>query len=215
MRQRRTHQHDRSRRARSLGRDARKRSRKASEEIEKIQAWQKEIVAERGKEKMPYEFAGRLRRWKSLFDEEVVNERKLAPTKGKLDKEDIGVQERMDESSARKIARYAARAFDALLRSTRSMNTCTNSRSKKGSASTVAHSTRSAALCASGGSHRSFTAAAFSIAARRTSWRALTLGGPGDAQLIDTIEYQDAKKTFMLHYNFPPFSSARPAASAA
>jgi polyribonucleotide nucleotidyltransferase len=35
---------------------------------------------------------------------------------------------------------------------------------------------------------------------------ALTLGGPGDAQLLDTIEYQDTKKTFMLHYNFPPFS---------
>ncbi|MDP2648961.1 MAG: polyribonucleotide nucleotidyltransferase, partial [bacterium] len=35
---------------------------------------------------------------------------------------------------------------------------------------------------------------------------ALTLGGPGDAQLVDTIEFQDAKKTFMLHYNFPPFS---------
>ena len=35
---------------------------------------------------------------------------------------------------------------------------------------------------------------------------ALTLGGPGDAQLLDTIEYQETKKTFMLHYNFPPFS---------
>jgi polyribonucleotide nucleotidyltransferase len=35
---------------------------------------------------------------------------------------------------------------------------------------------------------------------------ALTLGGPGDAQLLDTIEYQDTKKRFMLHYNFPPFS---------
>ena len=35
---------------------------------------------------------------------------------------------------------------------------------------------------------------------------ALTLGGPGDAQLLDTIEFQDTKKSFMLHYNFPPFS---------
>src|SRR5665213_2842561 len=35
---------------------------------------------------------------------------------------------------------------------------------------------------------------------------ALTLAGPGDAQLVDTIEYQETKKTFMLHYNFPPFS---------
>lgn len=35
---------------------------------------------------------------------------------------------------------------------------------------------------------------------------ALTLGGPGAAQTIDTIEEQDARKRFMHHYNFPPFS---------
>ncbi len=35
---------------------------------------------------------------------------------------------------------------------------------------------------------------------------ALTLGGPQDAQLIDGIEEQTAKR-FMHHYNFPPFST--------
>lgn len=35
---------------------------------------------------------------------------------------------------------------------------------------------------------------------------ALTLGGPESAQLVDTIETQDAKKRFMHHYNFPPYS---------
>ncbi len=35
---------------------------------------------------------------------------------------------------------------------------------------------------------------------------ALTLAGPGSAQTIDTIEEQDMKKSFMHHYNFPPFS---------
>tara|TARA_B100000745_G_scaffold70940_1_gene42444 strand:+ start:15446 stop:17608 length:2163 start_codon:yes stop_codon:yes gene_type:complete len=35
---------------------------------------------------------------------------------------------------------------------------------------------------------------------------ALTLGGPEDAQLIDTIESQDGRKRYMHHYNFPPFS---------
>lgn len=35
---------------------------------------------------------------------------------------------------------------------------------------------------------------------------ALTLGGPGDSQLLDTIESQDAKKEYIHHYNFPPFS---------
>ncbi len=35
---------------------------------------------------------------------------------------------------------------------------------------------------------------------------ALTLGGPEDAQLVDTIETQDGSKRYMHHYNFPPFS---------
>jgi polyribonucleotide nucleotidyltransferase len=36
---------------------------------------------------------------------------------------------------------------------------------------------------------------------------ALTLGGPGDSQIVDTIEYSDTQRRFMHHYNFPPFSS--------
>lgn len=35
----------------------------------------------------------------------------------------------------------------------------------------------------------------------------LTLGGPGDALLIDNMEIQETKKRFMHHYNFPPFST--------
>jgi polyribonucleotide nucleotidyltransferase len=35
----------------------------------------------------------------------------------------------------------------------------------------------------------------------------LTLGGPGDSQLLDNMEEQETKKRFMHHYNFPPFSS--------
>lgn len=35
---------------------------------------------------------------------------------------------------------------------------------------------------------------------------ALTLGGPDDSQIIDTIEESGTKKQFMHHYNFPPFS---------
>ncbi len=36
---------------------------------------------------------------------------------------------------------------------------------------------------------------------------ALTLGGPGDSQIIDSIESRDVKKRFMHHYNFPPYSA--------
>ncbi len=35
---------------------------------------------------------------------------------------------------------------------------------------------------------------------------ALTLGGPGDSQIIDSIENPDSQKRFMHHYNFPPYS---------
>ena len=35
---------------------------------------------------------------------------------------------------------------------------------------------------------------------------ALTLGGPDDSQILDTIEENGVKKQFMHHYNFPPFS---------
>jgi polyribonucleotide nucleotidyltransferase len=36
---------------------------------------------------------------------------------------------------------------------------------------------------------------------------ALTLGGPQDAQIIDGMESNDVSKRFMHHYNFPPFST--------
>jgi polyribonucleotide nucleotidyltransferase len=35
---------------------------------------------------------------------------------------------------------------------------------------------------------------------------ALTLGGPGDSLIIDSIESPDSQKRFMHHYNFPPYS---------
>jgi len=36
---------------------------------------------------------------------------------------------------------------------------------------------------------------------------ALTLGGPGDTLIVDTIEHSDAHRRFMHHYNFPPYST--------
>ncbi|TAJ13895.1 polyribonucleotide nucleotidyltransferase [Patescibacteria group bacterium] len=35
---------------------------------------------------------------------------------------------------------------------------------------------------------------------------ALTLGGPDDSLIVDSIEGREQKKRFMHHYNFPPFS---------
>lgn len=36
---------------------------------------------------------------------------------------------------------------------------------------------------------------------------ALTLGGPDDSMILDSIEHQEEHKRFMHHYNFPPFSA--------
>lgn len=36
---------------------------------------------------------------------------------------------------------------------------------------------------------------------------ALTLGGPGEAQVMDSIDSYDTKRRFMHHYNFPPYSA--------
>jgi len=36
---------------------------------------------------------------------------------------------------------------------------------------------------------------------------ALTLGGPGDNLIVDSMEAHDTKQRFMHHYNFPPYSS--------
>lgn len=36
---------------------------------------------------------------------------------------------------------------------------------------------------------------------------ALTLGGPGDSLVVDSIEGRDVKQRFMHHYNFPPYSA--------
>lgn len=35
---------------------------------------------------------------------------------------------------------------------------------------------------------------------------AVTLGGPSDAQIIETLQPEESKKHFILHYNFPPYS---------
>ena len=35
---------------------------------------------------------------------------------------------------------------------------------------------------------------------------ALTLGGPDDSQIVDSMEARETKKSFMHHYNFPPYS---------
>lgn len=178
---------------------------KASEEIEKIQAWQKQIASEIGKEKIAYTPPETPAEVIALFEETVMP--KLAETKGSLTKYHINdfksewmktakerlpevppvrfdshyehaVDEYVHDLAIKEGKRVDGRAFDEI-------------RSLYGQAGGLSPVVHGSGLFYRGETH---------------VLAVLTLGGPGDSQLIDTIEYQEAKKSFMLHYNFPPFS---------
>ncbi|RJQ33308.1 polyribonucleotide nucleotidyltransferase [Candidatus Parcubacteria bacterium] len=179
---------------------------KASVEIEKIQAWQQQIIKERGVEKAAFNAPADDGERLAPAYAEVV-EPLLKTKDGRFDKHDINTfksawmghatkqfeditpqrldayfEHRMDdyvhELAIEEGKRVDGRAFDEV----RPLF------AQAGGLSPVIHGS---GLFYRGQTH------VLAVA---------TLGGPGDAQLIDTIEFQEAKKTFMLHYNFPPFS---------
>lgn len=180
----------------------------ASEEIEKIQTWQKSIIAERGKEKHDFtkpedaEVAGVIEAmWKSYLIP------KINAYEGKLDKEAFNtlksewmahVLSTLPETQPGKIDALYEHKMDEYVHELaikegkrvdgRALDEIRPLYSEVATLSPVVH-----------GSGLFYRGATHVLAA-------LTLGGPGDSQLIDTIEYQEAKKSFMLHYNFPPYS---------
>ncbi|MBI2610662.1 polyribonucleotide nucleotidyltransferase [Candidatus Kaiserbacteria bacterium] len=178
---------------------------RASEEIEKIQAWQKRIIAERGIAKTEFTKPSAYPELDALYAEYLAP--KLTALEGSIDKHDISrlkrewmgetiakfetipensidqyfeikLDEHVHDLAIHKGKRIDGRGFDEI----RPLF------AQAGGISPIIHGT---GLFYRGETH---------------VLAALTLGGPGDAQLIDTIEFQDKKKTFMLHYNFPPFS---------
>jgi len=178
---------------------------KASEEIEKIQAWQKSIVAEQGKAKKEFAAPDVTPEVEAMFAE--IIEPKLKALQGIMSKEAFGemklewatqsilkfpdvkpqildgyFEHRIDEY-VHDLAIQEGKRVDG-----RALDEIRPLRAQAGGVSPIIHGT---GLFFRGQTH---------------VLAALTLGGPGDAQLLDTIEFQDTKKTFMLHYNFPPFS---------
>lgn len=177
----------------------------ASQEIEKIQAWQKKIVAERGKEKMTFKKHDDHPEIVPVFDELVTP--KLKEIKTLKDKGPLGTlkgewmaaaPERLPEVDPKFLDGYFEHRVDEWVHDLaikedrrvdgRALDEIRPLFAQAGGISPIIHGT---GLFYRGQTH---------------VLAALTLGGPGDAQLLDTIEFQDKKKTFMLHYNFPPFS---------
>ena len=177
----------------------------ASAEIEKIQAWQQMIIKEQGKPKAAFNAPVSTPELEAAFAE--IMEPKLAATKGLLGKEELGTfksewtkaaAERLPDVPTGRLDSYYEERMDHYVHELaikegkrvdgRAMDEIRPLFAQAGGVSPVIHGT---GLFYRGATH---------------VLAALTLGGPGDAQLLDTIEYQEAKKSFMLHYNFPPFS---------
>ncbi|MFZ2886985.1 MAG: polyribonucleotide nucleotidyltransferase [Minisyncoccia bacterium] len=178
---------------------------KASEEIEKLQKWQADIVAKEGAAKVDFKKAEPTPEMESFFKEFV--EPKLLATKGKLGKEEIhsfksewmkAALEKMPDANPGLLDSVYGHNLDQYVHDLainegkrvdgRAFDQIRTLYAQAGGVSPVIH-----------GSGIFYRGETHVLAA-------LTLGGPGDAQLVDTIESRDMKKTFMLHYNFPPFS---------
>ena len=182
----------------------------ASAEIEKIQKWQQTIIAERGKEKMAFSLPELPAEVIAMFKELIEPKLEAAvfgSKDGNVGKKNMGklegewvkaATEKFPETPAGRLKGLYEERIDEYIHEEaikngrradgRAMDEIRPLFAQAGGVSPVIH-----------GSGIFYRGATHVLAA-------LTLGGPGDAQLLDTIEYQDTKKNFMLHYNFPPFS---------
>lgn len=178
----------------------------ASQEIEKIQTWQNQIVAERAIEKAafipPFHDDERL----APIYEEVVAPL-IKAKNGRFDKGDINAFKStwMAQASARfedippqRLDVYFEHRMDEYVH-----DLCI--REDKRVDGRALDEIR-ALFAQAGGISPVIHGSGIFYRGQTHVLAALTLGGPGDAQLLDTIESQDVKKAFMLHYNFPPFS---------
>lgn len=172
---------------------------------QKLETWQKEIVAAVGKKKQPEPTRKIPEELKELFQNsfqaklsetlfsnragkshiyELKNEFLAVVTEAELDEKVASdlFEEAIDKELHRGALEEGKRADG------RGMDQVRELFAKAGGVSPVLHGS---GIFYRGGTH---------------IFSALTLGGPEAAQMIDTIESQDSKKRFLHHYNFPPFS---------
>ncbi len=182
----------------------------AVEEHNKLLAWQQKIIQELGKEKLPSEKPELPAALVQLFESEFADKVSPAVFCGAPSKEAIyalldawkarvaeveelkdlkpGVikrflEDKVDEEIHRGAVEDNKRADNRRFDEIRPLF------AKAGGISDVLHGS---GVFYRGGTH---------------VFTALTLGGPGDSQVIDTMEEHDIKKRFIHHYNFPPYSA--------
>lgn len=178
---------------------------KAKEELNKIQEWQEKIISEIGKPKQEYKKTEIQETLRAIFNEKIVP--RLPETLGEPGKDKIYALEEdwfrlleiempeFDHRSATKLFHEAINDFihkkaveEGERFDGRNFDELRPLFAKAGGVSTVLHGS---GIFYRGGTH---------------IFSALTLGSPGDSQVIDGMELHTDKR-FMHHYNFPPFSS--------
>ncbi|MEK7169738.1 MAG: polyribonucleotide nucleotidyltransferase [Patescibacteria group bacterium] len=179
----------------------------ASEEIEKLQAWQKRIISEIGKKKQVVSLPDTPETLKALFAEKITPRLKeyvfgqagnariyelkgewMAIAKERFPTEKPSISDSLFEDEVNALLHNEA--IDHSRRPDgRGMDDVRTLFAKAGGVSKMLHGS---GLFYRGQTH------ILSV---------LTLGGPGDAQIIDNMEIQETKKRFLHHYNFPPFST--------
>lgn len=172
-----------------------------------LEAWQKEIVANVGKEKQTYEAPTLPMSITDLFSNEFATQLSEVLFSERAGKDHIyelkdiflsRVEEVEPDVPTAHVAEYFETQVDAELHrgaleegkraDGRGMDDVRELYAQAGGVSPVLHGS---GIFYRGGTH---------------IFTALTLGGPDAAQQIATIEEQDAKKRYIHHYNFPPFS---------
>jgi len=179
---------------------------KASEAIEKIQAWQKKIITDIGKKKTSVALPEATPGTKELFDKDIAPRlpKYVFSGPGKKKLEEIAdewmllFKEKMPEGNIGMALETFEEAVNDLLHSEaidnnrrpdgRTMDEIRPLFAKAGGVSPILHGS---GTFYRGGTH------VLSL---------LTLGSPGDALIIDGLTVQENKR-FMHHYNFPPFST--------
>lgn len=178
----------------------------ASRTIEEIQEFQHMIISDIGKTKRVIELEEYSKELKSLFEKEIKPKLEGAVFSGagkkgihELSNEWMSLfKKTFPEADKNPAEDYFEAAVDEILHQKaiddnkrpdgREMNEVRELFAQAGGVSDVIHGT---GIFYRGGTH---------------VLSALTLGGPSDSQIIDSIELQDTEKRFMHHYNFPPYS---------
>ncbi|MDD5068045.1 MAG: polyribonucleotide nucleotidyltransferase [Candidatus Pacebacteria bacterium] len=180
---------------------------KCSEEIEKLQAFQAKIITEIGKPKKEIALPILSEAMKALYEETVSSKLEKAVFSGaghehihalkKEWKNNLEAKFGKDEKFGLAFEHFENKINDLLHKEAiekerrpdgRKMDEVRPLYVQAGGISPIIHGT---GIFYRGGTH---------------VLSALTLGGPGDSQILDGMEIEGQKR-FMHHYNFPPFSS--------